>query len=378
MRALIVLLCLGCGAAEDAGAPPSAAVPAACPTLRELAPNLVEMLRDRELSAIADVLGDEETVTRQQLRRLLKVSLDLVGSLSGGELDALLALTEEPALRETLPLVRDLLAFLAEPATFRAEVFTDARRILTECDGDTLFAAIRHTAETPELPRLLSGLGRLLEMDIVQALLRGEEGTIFTRPGFTAFVCNIVFSLIRPGFDFDEEVVGPLEGIDVLALDQPPLSTFLADTAALLSPDRPLFPALQDLLCCDVYDRVGRCAEVTPNSVLSRRDPVFVWLAYDLFISDEVPLGELLVTIATLAEDEQLNRVLAPLSPILRQLSDDAELRASMMELLARLLDPEVARVALPEIVTFIDRGGVDELLAVSRSIFRGCDVEAP
>jgi len=117
---------------------------------------------------------------------------------------------------------------------------------------------------------------------------------------------------------------------------------------------------------------------VTPNSVLSRRDPVFVWLAYDLFISDEVPLGELLVTIATLAEDEQLNRVLAPLSPILRQLSDDAELRASMMELLARLLDPEVARVALPEIVTFIDRGGVDELLAVSRSIFRGCDVEAP
>ena len=375
--ALGLVTLLSSGAGEDDEPPANTPEPAACATMAELAPNLFAMLDDGELAAVAAVLGDEGAVTRQQLRRLLAALLELVGSLSKAELDALLALTLDERLQSLLPLVSDLVAFIAgdpaDPTTFRGDVLAEGARLLRVCEGERLFSALRTVAASPELPRVVAGLGEVVALDLVQSLLSGEAGPLFTRPGFTAFVCNIVFSIVRPGFDFDEEVVGPLSGIDLLDLDQPPLSTFLADTAALLDPDKPLFPAVADLVCCDVYGR-ARCDDLTVDDQPLRRDPVFTWLAYDLFTSDEVPISALLGALASVSQDELLSRALEPLEPILRTLAADPDLRSALVDLLATLLEPETARAVLPEIVVFIERDGLGELLAVVRAIFRGCD----
>ncbi len=376
MRPLILILgaavVLSCGAAEDAEPPRNEPEPATCSTIAELAPNLIAMLDGGELSAIAGVLRDENAVTRQQFRRLLAALLDLVGSLSKEELNALLALSEDEGLRSLLPLVGDLVSFIAgdpnDPTTFRADVLAEGARLLRVCEGDRLFSALQTVLASPELPRVVAGLGEVVALDIVQALLTGDAGALFTRPGFTAFVCNIVFSIVRPGFDFDEEVVRPLSGIDLLELDQPPLSTFLADTAALLDPNKPLFPAVADLICCDVYGR-ARCDDLTVNDQPLRRDPVFTWLAYDLFISEEIQISDLLGGLAAVSEDETLSRALEPLEPVLRTLASDPDLRAALVDLLATLLEPETARSVLPEIVVFLGwrargaaRGGARDL----------------
>ena len=369
-----LLLLVGCGAEADAPPPDNAPEPAACLPMDELAPNLLDMLERGQLQGLASVLGDESVVTRQQFRRLLGALLDMVGSLEKAELDALLALGDDPTLRALLPLVRDLLVFIvAEP--FPDAALADAARLLTVCEGDRIFAALEQVLDAPELNRVVSGLGEVLALDVVQVVLLGGEGAPLGGPRFfTAFVCNLVFSIARADFDFETQVRRPLSGIDLLDLDQPPISTLLADLSALLDPDKPLFPALADLICCDIYDT----ATCDDGAELLLRDPVFTQLVYDLFVSDEVPLTGLLQTAATLASDARLAEILAPLLPLLRQLASDPELRASLVDLIVTLLQPQTARAVLPEIVTFLDRGGIDELLAVVRAIFRGCEVDAP
>ena len=56
------------------------------------------------------------------------------------------------------------------------------------------------------------------------------------------------------------------------------------------------------MVCCDLYG-VGSCAEVTANTPLLMRDPVFTWLMYDLFVSRAIAFDALLDLAADLGRD---------------------------------------------------------------------------
>ncbi|MCB9538886.1 MAG: hypothetical protein H6704_21845 [Myxococcales bacterium] len=381
MRLISGLLCaalIGCGADADAPAPDNALPPATCASAEELAPNLLGLLRGGQLAGTADLLG--RRLSDAQLETLLAALLDLIRGLEPAEIDALLALTENPRLLALAPLVGDLLAFVvgdpARPETFRGEVLADLRRLLTVCEAATLFEALDALLQAPELPRLLGGLADVLALDIVQQILRSDLRSALNKDGFTVLVCNIVAALVAPGFTVADDVIRPLSGIDLLPLDEPPLSTFLADLAAVLAPERAVLPALQDVVCCDLYG-VPRCALVPGDAAPLPRDPVFTWFAYDLFVSAAIDFDGLLAALADLAADPQVDAALAPVNAILRALGEDAELRRALVSVGVVLLEDQTARRVLPELVTLVRAGGVEELLSVVRSILKGCQPPA-
>lgn len=377
MRILTGLLCaalIGCGAEADAPAPANALPPATCPSAEELAPNLLGLLRSGQLAGVADLLG--RRLSDAQLETLLAALLDLVRGLEPAEIDALLALTENPRLLALAPLVGDLLAFVAgdptRPETFRGEVLDDLRRLLTVCEAATLFEATGALLQAPELPRLLGGLADVLALDIVQQILSSDLQSALNKEGFTVLVCNIVAALVAPGFTVADDVVRPLSGIDLLPLDEPPLSTFLADLSSVLAPERAVLPALQDVVCCDLYG-VARCALVPGDATPLPRDPVFTWFAYDLFVTAAVDFDALLAALGDLAADPQVDAALAPVNAVLGALGEDAELRRALVSVGVVLLEDATARRVLPELVTLVRVGGIEELLAVVRSILKGC-----
>ncbi len=378
MRGLIVLALLsGCGAEEDAPPPANPTQHASCPAMVELAPNLMAMLEGGELSAIAGVLGDEQTLTRQQLSKLLDTVFGLLRALGREDIHRLLSLADDPALQRLVPLLRDLLVLVAgdpgDPSSFRADVLAEISRLLRVCDGERVFGALEALSSAPELPTLVAALGETLALPLVSGLLAEGSDGLFSRAGFTAFVCNVVFNLARPDFDFEERVRRPLSGIELLPADAPPLSTLLESASALLTPAGPVFPALADVVCCDVYGR-ERCEDLGPDAQPLARDPVFTWFVYDLLTSERVDATALLATLAEVGADDALARALAPLTPVLRELSADPELRGVLLRVVDALLQPDVSRAAFPELIAFVDRGGVSELLAVLRAILQGCD----
>ena len=373
--ATALALNLGCGAAEDAPAPDNPPGAAFCPSAKQVAPGLLRMVRAGELDGLAALLG--ERLSEAQLDAVLAAGLDLIRQLSPAQLEAILALTDNPRLLALGPLVADLLDFVVgdptDPASFRADATAELRRLLTICEAGTLFTALDGLLQAPELPRLLGGLGDVLALDIVRQILMGDVRGALERDGFTVLVCNIVAALVAPGFSVQRDVIDALAGIDLLPTGAPPLSTFLADLAALLDPARPLLPALTDLVCCDLYG-VPRCDLVAGDAQPLARPPVFTELIYDLFVSDVVDIDVLLRTLGALAVDPQVNAALEPVGALLRVLGEDAELRRVLLEVLVLLLDGAVAREVLPELVVLIRTGGVEELLAVVRSIAVGCE----
>ncbi|MCA9545507.1 MAG: hypothetical protein KC613_13980 [Myxococcales bacterium] len=367
---------LGCGAESDAPSPANAPPPALCPPLAEVAPNALALVRSGALDGVRAFF--ETGLPDDELTAVLDAGLRVVRALDQAELEALLALADGPLLEQSLPLVRDVLAFVAGEVDgrLRSEVLVDGARLLRTCDGSTLFNAVQVLLKDPALPDLLAALGDTLRLPVVQDLLSADLGGALARPGFTTVVCNILAALIRPGFSVAADVIAPLSGIDLLPLGEPPLSDLLAALDRLLAPDGPVLPALADVVCCDLYG-VGTCAEVTPATPLLARDPVFTWLMYDLFVTRAIPFDAALDLAAELGRDPAVAAALAPVAASLRPIAEDPDIRRALVSLLTRLLDPRVAAEVLPELVAVLDAGAVPELLAVVRLIANGCEPEA-
>lgn len=370
----------GCGADDDAPAPPQTITPATCPPLRELAPETLALLESGALPATRALVA--ERITDAQLSALLDGLVTLLGELSTDELRALADLLRGDAVGDLAPLLLDLVRWIAgapdDPSTYQSALVGDLRRLIGTCDTPALLAAIEPVATAPELPRLLAGLGDVLALDVVQQALAAGEA--LDRQGFTVLVCNILASLIRPGFSVEADIIAPLSGIDLLPLSEPPIAPFLADLDALLAPEGPLLPVLADLVCCDLYG-VRRCSALTASSEPLPRDPTFTWAAHALFTGGVIDIEAALSAASGLIADPAVAETLAPLTVLLDRLVADPELRGVADSLLVTLLDPNTARPVLLELLTLIDAGALDELFALLDAVADGCDpatLEAP
>ena len=373
-----------CGAAEDADAPLNPPAPAACAPLDVLAPTLVELLTTDRLPGVRRLVG--EVLTDDQITTLLDTVLRLLRGLRPADRDAVLALARDPRIADLLPLLARVVRFVAGDGTpcppmasapsencFHSEVFADLRRLLRVCDGSTLFTALQQVLKAPALPALLGHLGDTLRLPVVQQLLASAEEGALGRRGFTALVCNVLAALIRPDFSVQADLIRPLSGITLLPLDEPPLSSLLADLDALLAPEAEVLPALADVVCCDVYG-VSTCDALPANATPLPRDPVFTWLLHALFTGTTLDLPRTLDQLTALAADPALASALEPLAGALAPLVADPDLRRGLVNLLDTLLRPDVAAQVLPEVALLLEAGAVPELLAVVDALLNGCE----
>lgn len=365
----------GCGADDEAAAPVQVVTPAMCPPLESLAPNTLALLDGGRLPGLKRLLGEQ--VSDAQLSALIDSLLRLLRVLSADDIEALFALLDHPAVGELSPLLDDLVRWVAgsveDPATFQAALVGDVRRLVGVCDTTALLGVIELAAETPELPSLLAGLGDVLALDLVQQVL--GAGAALDRDGFTVLVCNMLASVIRPGFSVQDDIIGPLSGIDVLPLSEPPIAPFLRDLDAVLEPGGALLSGFADLVCCDVYG-VQRCSALGADAVPLARDPVFTWAMHALFSGGVIDIEAALGAAGRVVGDETVGDALAPLKVVLDSLVADVELKATLDRLLVMVLEPSTARVVLHEALLLVDAGALSELRAVVDAVVDGCDVD--
>jgi len=374
--ALITCIALGtlagCGADDDQPAPPQTVTPATCPPIAELAPETFALVESGELPALKRLVA--ERITDAQLSALLDGVITLLAALDPDEREALAALVESDAVTELAPLLLDLVRWVAgepdDPSTYQLELIGDMRRLVGTCDTAAILGVWEDVVAAPEVPRLLAGLGDVLGLDIVQQVL--SAGDALDRDGFTVLVCNILASLVRPGFSVEGDIVRPLDGIDLLPLDEPPLAPFLVDLDALLAPDGAILPVLADLVCCDVYG-VPRCSALSVASEPLPRDPVFTWAMHALFTGGVIDIEAALAAAGGLVGDPAVKQTLEPLRVLLERLVADPELQGVVDSLLVTLLEPNTTRPLLLELLTLVDAGAIDELFAVFEALVDGC-----
>ena len=377
---LVLAMCLAvggwsCGADDGQPAPPQAVTPSTCPPIEELAPKAFALIESGQLPALKRFAS--ERITDTQLSALLDGLISLLAALDPEERDALVALVEREAVSELAPLLLDLVRWLAgdpdDASTYQADLVGDLRRLVGTCDSVALYRIVDDLAAAPEIPRLLAGLGDVLALDIVQQLL--SAGDALDRDGFTVVVCNMLASLVRPGFSVAGDIVDPLRGIDLLPLDEPPIAPLMSDLDSLLSPEGEILPVLADLVCCDVYG-VGSCSALTASSEPLPRDPVFTWAMHALFTGGVIDIETALGAAGTLVGDPAVKEALAPLQVLFDRLLAEPELQGAIDSLLVTLLDPNTARPLLLDLLALFDAGALDELFAVLDALVNGCTPE--
>ena len=376
MRWLLCAFVLaGCGADDAAIAPVNRPRAATCASMEDLAPNALRLLRGGELPGLKRLLG--ERVSDDEISALIDAALTVIESLPREDLDRLLSLGSDDRLAALVPTVAGLIRFLLDAPIDapRDALYRGMGRLVRTCPGDTVLSAVERLLGAPELPDVLVNLGATLALDPVQSVL-SESGS-FGRRGITAVLCNIAAAIMSPGFEFERNVRGPLGLLPALPLDEPPMLDLLDGLSGLLSTEEAALPALADLMCCEAYG-VSTCAAVPPNAEQIPGDPVFTWLIYDLFVADEFDVQGLLADAGVLLADPALRAAVAPLGAVVRQLAEDADLRATLTRLVATILEPAVVAEVLPDLALLLESGALPELIEVVNAIGNGCDPEAP
>ena len=352
----------GCGVAEDASAPMAADVGRPCPPLEKLAPHLSELLRSEQLPALAKLLG--ETLTQSQLSAVLDAALRVIRALPGGELEALVTLLRSDRVRPALHLLRELLDYAGSSGPGG----TLKTALVQHCASGPLFPAVDALLSSPEVLELAEPLRQTLALPEMQSLL-GAAGAL-NREHLAVFLRNVRAALVRPGADPGQSIRTLAETISGLTdlLARPPASTVLEGAITLLRPTGTVFATVRDLMCCDLYG-VAQCPDATSTLAPLTSDPVFVYLAYDVFLQHPDELDAVLALLADPVVTDQLE----PVVQVLQTLGRDLDVRQTVSRLLQTLLDPAVAASLLPELALLLAEGGFDDLLRLVDAVLVSC-----
>jgi hypothetical protein len=183
----------------------------------------------------------------------------------------------------------------------------------------------------------------------------------------------MVSNMIQPDFSVANDVVQPLARLDLLPIDTPPLSTFLRNLDAVLSNERPLKPAMANLVCCDLYN-VATCDQVTSSTKAVVRDPVYSWLLYDLFIRRDGVFGPFLSSISALLTSPAVAEAAKPIWVAINDVVKDRQINDAANSVLRLILNPAIAQPLLLEVALLLEAGVITEVRAMADTIRAGCD----
>lgn len=367
-------LLTACGADEDAAAPTPADIGRPCPGVDALAPNLTTLLREGRLPAVRRLLG--ETLDQSQLTAVLDAALRVIRALPGDELTALHDLLASERLAPALELFAGLLDYAATNGPdggVDAALLGELSALVQHCASGPLYATLDAVLSGPEVLALAEPLRATLAQPEIRALL--SEAGALNREHLAAFLCNLQAALIRPGADPGQSIRSLADTVGGLTdlLARPPASTVVEGVIALLSPTGVVFPPVRDLLCCDLYG-LPTCPDATAQSTPRVAPPVFVYLAYDVFLQRPETLDAALSLLA----DRALTDQLAPAVDVLRTLGADPDVRQAVTRLLTTVLDPVVAAELLPELRLLLDVGAWNEALRLVDALLSSCPPTMP
>lgn len=368
----MVALLSACGADDDAPAPIPADIGRPCPSVDELAPNVTTLLREGRLPAVRRLLG--ETLDPAQLTGVLDAALRVIRALPGDDLGALLDLLASERLAPGLDLFAGLLDYAATHGPsggVDTALLAKLSALVQHCASGPLYSTLDAVLSSPDVLSLAEPLRATLAQPEIRTLL-GEAGAL-NREHLAAFLCNLQAALVRPGADPGQSIRALVDTVSGLTdlLSRPPASTVVEGGIALLSPDGAVFPPVRDLLCCDLYG-LPTCPDATAQSPPRDAPPVFVYLAYDVFLQRPETLDAALALLA----DRALTDRLAPLVGVVRTLGADPDVRQAVTRLLTTVLDPVVAAELLPELRLLLEVGAWHEALRLVDALLSSCPPE--
>jgi hypothetical protein len=374
MGLALALALPACGADTDAPAPMAADVGRPCPTQAEMAPTLTAMLEEDRLPHLAALL--RETLPEAQLKAVLDAALRIVRALPDGRLGALLDLLRSERVAGAKALVAQLVEYARTSGpgdTLNVELGAALTHLLTACGEGPLFPALDAVLSTRSLLDLAAPLRQTLALPLIQTLLSAAGA--LNREALAALVHNVHAALVRPGADPAESVRALLRTVSGLTdlLDTPPVSTVVDGALAELSPSGVVWPPFQALLCCEMYGTVA-CPGVGSTLPPRPGPPVYVYLAYDVFLTRPAELDAALALLA----DREVTDQLAPLVEVLQTLGREPDVRRALVALVTTLLRPEIADGVLADLSLLLDSGAFDEVLAMVDAIVRSCSSPAP
>ncbi len=367
---LLSVITLSCGAADDAQTPKQAEGTVVCPPVETLMPKTFERLDKGQLPGIRAFLGGRLTETQSGL--LVDLVIDSTSAITATEFSALAELSEDPRVAGLTDSLVFLIDFIlgSEQSAPRLEFIEALRLTLSTCGGQTFFSAVQEIIADPQTIDVLQTFGQVLDQSQLEAALNSTE-----RAGFTSLVCNISARMMHPDFTVANDIVQPLRESDLLATDEPPLSSLLSALNIWLGPDRLLLPALSDTLCCSIYGALT-CSALPTQPQALREGSIFVWTFYDFLVATMAREGSLISDLNSLLADQDANAALAPLKRIIDSLAASAELRATITSVLKVLLEPTTFLAVMEDIRVLVADGALTEIVAVLDALGAGCKVE--
>lgn len=344
-----------CGAL-DASAPQLPPAPPPCPTVDDRLEALLDLVAKGQLRHIAALVSDQ--LDEASRRALLRLLLDVGAALPAGRLQQVPDLLEQSGVQNLLPIVLAILEPLPGVATAKPPVppkiaeMTAFSKVSRTCLDAPLFQLLtdlqRDPALAPALDRLLADAGSGLPQLRKALQGAGKDG----RASFVAIVRNTLTSLAHPQFD-----------------PQPLLDTL----AALRDPATPgPIDALHDILTLVAYrangqpapDRIAAvsgfaacCLAIDPQGRVAGH-------AWDVLVAGP-PLGLTPPPPGKSRTAELLQLTAFGTEVLARQQAS----RDALGQVLGLVLRPDIAVLAVPELVVLLRSDAVAGLLAVVRDL---------
>lgn len=346
----------GCGAFGEAAPPLDQDL--SCPSLEQTIPTVLRLLEEGELDGLRQVL--EEGVSETLRGEIVELGLVIVRALPPGTLESLSAVVAYDKVWALLPLVGDVVRFVAEDGGGRWEVIAPAADLVVLCPGGELLPVAGDLLLDPVI---LDAVNLILsDAEGIEGLLAALDIDLNdpdARDAVLALLDNVLASFAAPGFRLNEleELLVGLADLGLVDLRMPAIRGLLALA----------HEALDDPARMDVLQRfVGCVRTVDPELVL-------VQLVYDLIAAEAVTLDDLAAVVALADPAQHGDALLQILADVLDFLGEDAQAREALADVLLALLQEDDARLALPDLAVLLETDAVPEVVDLLVGLVYGC-----
>lgn len=350
------LALVGCGAFGDTAPPVEQDL--SCPSIEQQIPTVLALIDEGRLDGLRHVI--EVQVSDTLRGQIVELGLDIIRALPPDTLDGLRTVVQDDAVWALLPLVADVGRFVVEDGGGRWEVLPVASDLIVLCPGGELLPVLGDLLQDPTM---LDAIGLLLsDPQGIEALLASLDVDLAdpaARDALLALVDNVLASFAAPGFRLDEleELLVGLADLGLLDLRSPAIRGLLALAHEALD-DPARAGALQSF--------VGCLRTVDPDLTL-------VALLYDLVAAGAISLEDVTAVLAVTDSAAGGDVVVALLVNVIDFLATDDEARGGLANVLLTILRPDVAEVALPDLIVLLEADAVPEVVDLLVSLVYGC-----
>ena len=360
--------------------PPSKA--GACGTTESLLPKLFTFVREDRIEPLRvfiqkHLLPNEanprpDPSLRTLLDALVKVIVNL-GLSETAETAKLVASSRsignlEPLVLTTLRFTSGALDGVPHWAALDA-----GAHFVRRCDAEHLLTAVeslvllRSTSASDRLwlAVVLEAVFDLIEDPFLEPFLESfERNAEMGRPAIVALLAQVMGFLAQDDFHIGrvqtllESVVYPIVNEDLRGR----LVRLVDLLGEATSEEAGIFLPLQ---------RAVQCGMDHPP----QRDEL-LGFAFDLIISEQVGLTEVLESVEGLVTEDDTELLLGQVAVLIDGLRQDVRARDDLLELLAMLLSSPDSALIIPTLTELVERGVVNELLDAVASVLGGCEYE--